>query len=63
MTKSRKLLKRGKAGGESGMLPELVLDGGQALHSKWKDLMFLVWESETVPSDCTNPEKGRFTGV
>ena len=57
-------LKRGKAGGESGILPELVLDGGQALHSKLKDLMFLVWESERVPSDWCNavivpiPKKG-----
>ena len=57
-------LKRGKAGGESGILSELVLDGGQALHSKLKDLMFLVWESEKVPSDWCNavivpiPKKG-----
>ena len=47
-------LKRGKAGGESGILPELVLNGGQALHSKLKDLMFLVWESERVHSDWCN---------
>ena len=44
-------LKRGKARGESGMLPELVLDGGQALHNKLKDLLTSVWKNEKVPND------------
>ena len=35
-------LKRDKAGGESGMLPELGLDCGQALHNKLRDLLTSV---------------------
>ena len=54
----------GKAGGESGILPEMIVYGGQNLHRRILRLMHLVWKEGTVVVEWRNatvvpiPKKG-----
>ena len=54
----------GKAGGESGILPEMIVYGGQNLHRRILRLMHLVWKEGTVVAEWRNatvvpiPKKG-----
>ena len=47
-------LKRRKAGGQSGILPELVLYGGAVLWDRLLDLIKDVWEEGKVVEDWRN---------
>ena len=43
----------GKAGGESGILPEMIVYGGQNLHRRILRLMHVVWKEGTVVAYCS----------
>ena len=57
-------LKRGKAGGKTGLLPEMLLYGGAGLYDRLLQVMQDVWRSERVVDDWKNavivpiPKKG-----
>ena len=44
-------LKRGKAGGRSGILPEMILYGGAELWDRMLEFMSEVWAKEKVVQD------------
>ena len=41
----------GTAGGKSGIVPELILYGGAALHRRMYQLFLIIWEHGSVVSD------------
>ena len=45
------LIKKGKAGGKMGILPEMLLHGGEELCHRLLQLMRDVWEAGTVIQD------------
>ena len=49
-------MKRGKAGGKSGSLPELVLYGGAILWDRLLELMQAMWRRGEVVPDWKNAE-------
>lgn len=57
-------MKRNKAGGKTGILPELVLFGGAILWDRLLELMQVMWKKEEVVADWKNavvvpiPKKG-----
>ena len=57
-------LKRGKAGGKTGLLPEMLLYGGAGLYDRLLQVMQDVWRSGRVVDDWKNavivpiPKKG-----
>ena len=57
-------MKKGKAGGKSEILPEMVLFGGGVLWERLRQLMEVMWEEGEVISDWKNavvvpvPKKG-----
>ena len=44
-------LRSGKAGGRTGILPELIVHGGTELWERLLELMQKVWEEQKVVSD------------
>ena len=49
-------MKRGKAGGKSGILPELVLFGGAVLWDRLLELMRALWKEGEVVTDWKDAE-------
>ena len=47
-------MKKGKAGGKSEILPEMVLFGGGVLWERLRQLMEVMWEEGEVISDWKN---------
>ena len=62
-------LKRGKAGGKTGLLPEMLLYGGAKMYNRLLQIMQNVWRSGTVVDDWKNavivpiPKKGDLLDV
>ena len=44
-------MKRGTAGGQSGILPELISSCGEPLHRRIHALLLKIWSASDVPSD------------
>jgi hypothetical protein len=51
-----RFLKLGKAGGKTGILPELITFGGPNSQSRMLDVMKSVWKNQGVVSDWKNAE-------
>ena len=51
LLKALSCLKRGKAGGKTGILPELLLFGGEVLYDRLLKIMKSAWEAGSIPSD------------
>ena len=51
MLAAMRMMKAGKAGGESGILPEMIICGGKELHTRLLELLRLVWAESAVVSD------------
>ena len=51
MLAATRMMKAGKAGGESGILPEMIICGGKELHTRLLELLHLVWDECAVVSD------------
>ena len=49
-------LKKGKAGGKSGILPELLVCGGTEMHDRLLKLMQEVWEEGSVVANWKDAE-------
>ena len=45
-----------KAGGKTGILPELVFSGGAVLWDRLLGLMQVIWREGEVMADWKNPE-------
>ena len=57
-------MKLGKAGGQSGIVPEMLLHGGSDLHQALHQLLLDMWQSQSVVAEWRNavvvpiPKKG-----
>ena len=51
LTSAIRRMKRGTAGGQSGILPELISSGGEPLHRRIHALLLKIWSASDVPSD------------
>ena len=49
-------LKSDKAGGSTGLVPELIKSGGMSLHTRLHCLMVFIWSTGRVPADWRNAE-------
>ena len=51
LTSAIRRMKRGTAGGQSGISPELISSGGDPLHRRIHALLLKIWSASDVPSD------------
>ena len=49
-------LRKGKAGGKTGILPELLVCGGTEMHGRYLKLIQEVWEEGSVVADWKDAE-------